>query len=688
MATITLSGKVVYASPPGSSEVPAPGVTVTIIDKDTFTSDDVIFTAVTDGAGNFDGESAPWDDQVIDSPSLQIEVSERQYGVVTSPKLSYRQLPGERVIVVLPWGPPNLKNFGEILVVAGRNLGGNSIYGTDTSNDWDYGNRLMALLYTMPPGSTPVFRGSHDFWVTIPIPPLSRSSFNRAQDTLPQLPWHRPYGGLVHLNQVPDINNSTDIAGKVGTIIHEVGHKWLVPADIEFDDDGNLVQMLTEENFWQAVNNDTSFSGATMLGRDNSHWSPFWHADRSVMDGVGFVRDTVDGDARWVGTPQPADNVHVDGLPDFALGAKYNHLEQVIIGMRDRNDAYPESGGRVRWIEPRLTAPLPYLAGLFIMLANDDFIEFGYQNDHRTIAVVRNGKVLALVDSDNELQRAGINLDIEYDNVLGQYRFSVGADPAPGCAAALADWLIRLIGGTPILRPPEINYLLVLDESRPAVATGVLARSMVGQEIALEAAFSDLTFNGPEPIIAGTDIPLHEGELDTLPELQWRRHLPASGPIFRVKDGEQRILLPRVLVNEDGTMADQSGFDRDSSSTPFIDRVPKIAIRPKGAFKLSGRVRIHRSTIAPRSGARAFGLTIWGREKSAPVSGIKFSRPVRNKQDPPPNDTHKVAYIIVAPNFADVSDDLIARVDGLRRAADAGFDVATDGKRHLDSSLD
>jgi hypothetical protein len=685
MATITISGKVVYAALPLASEIPAVGVTVTIVDKDLVTGDDVIFTGVTDGAGNFDGESSRWDDWTLDSLLMQIQVSERQYGEVSSPWFGYYQPPGGRAKVVLPWGPPNVKNFGEILVVAGRNIFGDFIYGTDM-DDWDYGNRLMALLYSMPPGSTPVFRGSHDFWITIPEPPLSRASFNRAQDTLPQFPWHRPYGGFVHLNAVPDTTNPTDIAGKVGTIIHELGHKWLVPSDVEFDDDGNRIRLTTEEDFWRAVNDDTPFNGATMLGRDNSHWSPFWHADRSVMDGVAFARSSLDGVARWVGTPQGSDNVHVDGLPDFSLGAKYNHLEQVIMGMRDKNDAYPETSGRVHWIEPRLTAPLPYFAGLFVALANDDFIEFGYLDDHRTIAVVRNGQVLASVNSGNELQRVGTQLNIDY--MYGRYWFSVGAEQMSGCLALLIYELLRLMGGIPILRPPSPSFLLVIDE-RPAIAAGVLARTKRGEEIALEAAFSDLALKGAQRVVAGQDIPAHDGALDTLPELEWRRHVPASGPIFRSKDGEQRILLPRVIVNGDGAMTDQSGFERAGSGVDFTDRVPKIAIRPKSdTFTLTARGRVHRSTISPRSGARAFGLTIMGEEKSAPVPGIKISQAVRDKQSPPPSDTYKVAYIIVARDFTDVSDDLIARVDALRRAADAGFDVATDGKRHLNSSLD
>jgi hypothetical protein len=684
MATITISGQVFYAAPPWASEVPAAGVEVSIYDNDFPAPDDPIFQGPTDSEGKFDGESSDWDDEAFDALTMTIQISERQYGMQRTPWGTYNQPPsGARARVVLPWGPPNLKNFGDVLVVAGRNINGNHIYGDDI-DEWDYGNRLMELLYTMPPGSTPVFRGSHDFWVTVPVPKLDHVSFNRAQDSLPVFPWHRPYGGFIHMQEPPDITSGESISGKMNTLLHEIGHRWLVPGDITFDDNGTTIRMLTEAEFWRAINDDTPFDGSTMLGRDESHWSPFWLAHRSVMDAASWTRSTVDGVARWTGTSHAGDAVHLDGLPDFVVNPKFDPLEQVIMGMLDKNDAYPETGNRTFWIEPRVTAGIPYFAGMFIAFANDDYIELGYDTDHRRIVVTQNGTELASMDSGNELQFQGTHLEIE--RVGDQYRFSAGPEQPGGCVAAIIDWFFSLIGAQPIRRSTERVYFHTITDSRPPIAAGVLARTI--RPVVVEAAFKALKVTTPEGEIAiGADVVTHDGDLASLPANEWRKHAPASGPMFRFKDGEHRIFLPRVLMNGDGTFTDQPAFGRGVGENGFFDDVPKITFRPIGDFRMTAAARIHRITLMPRSGGSS-GLTIWGTEKSAPVSGIKLSQAVRDKQVAPPDDTHKVAYIIVAKEFSDVSDDFIARVDGMRRAADAAFEVACDGNRHLNSSLD
>jgi hypothetical protein len=88
---------------------------------------------------------------------------------------------------------------------------------------------------------------------------------------------------------------------------------------------------------------------------------------------------------------------------------RYNDLDLAIMGLIRPEDAYPDQQGQVHWIEPRLTTPLSFRAGLLVAfqigLVNpenppervaNDFIFFGLSQDHRRLAVERtDGSVLA-----------------------------------------------------------------------------------------------------------------------------------------------------------------------------------------------------------------------------------------------------------------------------------------------------
>ena len=157
---------------------------------------------------------------------------------------------------------------GNILVVLGSDI--------HTTPDDDYRLHLRTFLYSDAARRSPVRRGTHNFWVTHAEPSLG--SGEHAHEDMRVRP-HRMCG-MVRMGSVPGDSSAETIKDHIHTVLQEVGHHWLVPADLGMRvDAGRRVPLPSGFSITRSINDETPFAGPPLLGRDDVHWTSYFQAD-------------------------------------------------------------------------------------------------------------------------------------------------------------------------------------------------------------------------------------------------------------------------------------------------------------------------------------------------------------------------------------------------------------------------
>jgi hypothetical protein len=578
--------------------------------------------------------------------------------------------------------------FPNILLVTGSDV-----------YDGDYRTKLRDFLYGSAAASSPVREGTHDFWMTYAIP--SEGDANWSFEDLSKKP--RKMRGIVQMGAPPASLGNQTVQEQMSTMLQEVGHHWLVPANLRFFAGPTPMPMPTEQALTQAINDEARLGGPPLLARGNSHWSAFWQADGSPLDGLYFVKQgDEDGYAIWETRDLTGPTLSPAGLDPVQMVASYNDLDRIVMGAKTASAAYRTSNGAFRWLEPRLSAPHDYHAGLFVAFKPSYFIYFGFYRDHRTLGVQPTGGTVvtaALGPGYRPLADPFNAVALRIVRRGGTYHFQARYDnprrALPGGAGPkLDDDLEHLpaVSANPGFADKKFQTIAKLTVERDPQAIGVLVRKWDHPFLA-ELAFQDLAiFQEGESRILRTDAvpaPFPAGRAySLLPEDRPRAQVPVRGPLLRVKNGRLHIVAPFSAVDTDGSLThyDAPGF---FDHTGNVDRAPKVLTRaPRGDFAFATSAKIWRTIYTPWAGGYARGRRVWGVERSLAASTAEVpSNIVRDKQPAPPRNTYKVAFIIVAANRTDISDAVIERADVLRRYWDETFESATEDQRHSDSRL-
>ena len=113
-------------------------------------------------------------------------------------------------------------------------------------------------------------------------------------------------------------------------------------------------------------------------------------ADGSPMDGQRWRDLGPDkGLDHWQWTERPQLSVQPSNRPAIVINQEYNDLDLMAMGVITADEAYASTGGRFSWMEPWYSAPLPFLAGVFVAFSAQDFLYFGFDSDHRKLGVSR-----------------------------------------------------------------------------------------------------------------------------------------------------------------------------------------------------------------------------------------------------------------------------------------------------------
>ncbi len=566
----------------------------------------------------------------------------------------------------------------DILIVTGNDPSGQQIHGDG------FTGRLRDTLNPATTQESPVRRGTHDFWIVYSAPDMG-GGFHSSED-LSVAP--RRMRGIVHM-PTPNVGSVSSIASHLSVLLQEVGHHWLVPRDLKARVNGVETPVLDSADVLDAWYCDAPLSGPILRARGGIHWGSFFQGDGSPMDGAYWVESQRSGDeARWEFAPfESGLEVQVQGLSPVPLNTPYCDLDLVIMGVKTPQEAYPDHGGSVRWIEPFAASPMDYDMGLFVAFGPNDFATFGFHRDHRVLQVARTGRlpIHAHNLAQNLFPSASQKLRIirsgnRYDFQVLNYR------PALGCLAEL----FKKLGVVLFQRidAKQFETVATLEEEAAPLALGFVTKTSCTMHA--EGALWDtrLVTTDTEFVMPTDSVPAQISA--TTP---WSEHAvgefhsvrPDEDAFLRATSGEIRLVTPLQVRDASGNFRGAGPFDH----TPTADGAPKVVTRaPSGDFSFTSQVRVHRAIFAPWSGGDAAGKLLWGRVRSLPISDIAIpNRIIQDEQPPPPDNTFKVAFIILAPTRADVSDELVNDVDTMRRCWARAFELATALRRHSDSRL-
>jgi hypothetical protein len=271
--------------------------------------------------------------------------------------------------------------FANVLLVTARDI-----------LDGDNRQNLRNVLYNAPASESPVRQGTHDLWITYAVPPQGSGEWGF--EDLSTAP--RKLRGIVRMGSVPPNLLEATVRDHLSVMLQEVGHHWLVPGNLGFDVGNGVVTVSGDLATTQAINDESPYSGPLLVARGNQHWSAYWQADASPLDGLYFVKQgEEDGHVMWEARDLPGPVLSPAGLAPVLMRSSYNDLDRVIMGTKPSAEAYASDGNRIRWLEPRLSAPHQYHAGLFVAFSQFDFIVFGFHEDHRVLGVQRTGGSVA-----------------------------------------------------------------------------------------------------------------------------------------------------------------------------------------------------------------------------------------------------------------------------------------------------
>jgi hypothetical protein len=411
------------------------------------------------------------------------------------------------------------------------------------------------------------------------------------------------------------------------------------------------------------------------------------------MDGLPWNTTGMDdAHQRWELRTPALPDMTAPGLPAVPLTVKFNDFDLLVMGVKSASEAYAESGNRFRWLEPRYTTPLNYTAGVCVAFSRNDFLYFGFTTDHRRLGVQQSGGALQQFDlpSYRPLASDLNNIALRIVRRGNQYHMQarLDHDARPQLNARLLSGVDPLPAPAPGMPLDTFRTLTVSTHAGEPQAVGMIVKTW--SAVLCEAAFLHL-----EVLSRGAESALNTGIVppswtfdpatgySTLPDwLVFDR--PVAGPRVRTRNGRLHITVPWEFLDSNGRIVSPGPLNHWDN----VDNAPKLLTRaPRGDFALATSARIMKSVNWPGVGGGALGTTMWGSERSARTPDVVFPPTTLPKQSPPPGNTYKTAYILVAPRRADMSDDTIRRIDVVRRYTDSAFNVATIRRRNFDSTL-
>lgn len=588
-----------------------------------------------------------------------------------------------------------LDDYPHVLVVTGSEIRHDS-----------YRDDLRRELLDSP--TSPVRRGTHHFWITYFVPTTHGGEYDGGDLTT------RPakFRGVIRMGRLPGDTSADSVARQMRTMLEEVGHHWLVPTDLQFEVNGQREPLANATDWTRYVSDGTRLPGIPLLGRGGLHWQSYLQADKSPLDGQWWTDPRQEGlFTVWTNRAFPGPMLRPAALPEVQLTTAFSDLDLAIIGSIAKEDAYPNSGNEFQWIEPVLVTPLPYHVGVCVCFSRTDLVAFGYDQDHRALGVYRSAGVLggSRVASTRPVPfptlpfgvalrvvRRGdtYHFQARGDEAVGAHLHPEPHDLPGGVATAprirgLFDDLDRLPAAT---SSPDLAHwatIATLPATAQPQAIGLIVNKWDHPSF-VEGAFFNLEMRSGtrDTVRAFTSVPATLAAGTSLSQLgdEPRLDLPFPDVIVRARGrGVLLVTAPYAVVRATGALENLDHFGHSATD----DRAPKVLVRaPAGDFAFGTSVTVNRSFSNPWAAGYLRNKEAWGFPRALAVRNAVFPDSLREKQlRPNTTSNFKFAFIVAASKDADVTKDMVKRVDVTRRYWDEALPAAMRSRLRSTSTL-
>ncbi len=572
--------------------------------------------------------------------------------------------------------------YTNILLASGPELGSS-----------DYRAAMKSAIYALPAGSpvgSVIRPGSYDFWVSAFVGPDGGEAGESYGDSSSPKP----------LQAIVFIGNPGDTTAQlVDTAMQEVGHRWLAYSDtFTMLWNSQRVSLMSQETIAQEANAGTPFTGPLLMGRADQHWSPYFQAAPSAMDGNGYNIMTEDSLSRWDFTAIPVPDIEITGLPPLAHGALYNDLDRVLMGVLPAANGYPSSEGQFQWIEPRVTSGINCHIGIFLMFSPSDIAFFGFYMDPRTVSLDRsNGatRVDAAVGLGYQpfsqpygammfrVVRRGQNYYFQCRNgnstiaALQAIGAVFGGAVPPSNLPQMFDQLSGDLAGAHSFNGTDFSTVASFTEAAQPLAVGVVTKTWdPNHPVLAEGSFFSLELMDGTSIVtlpSTREAVAHSGPYVGLQDRRLYVEQPQSGTWIRHPDAVQTLV---------GVPWSQS-YDQWNGA----NYAPKFFTKaPTGDFAFGSSLKVVRSMFSPATGGSALGTSMWGVQRSASVHDVQTTAAARSHWPIFPA-TYRMAFIAAAQDRSAITDDMVHNMDLVRQYFEQAFREGTLDQIRVDSRL-
>jgi hypothetical protein len=485
-------------------------------------------------------------------------------------------------------------------------------------------------------------------------------------------------------------------------MLEEIGHHWLVPADLDFGR-GELNRLALRDEFTAYLNEGAPLKGVPLLGRDNVHWNSYLQADKSPMDGQWWTDEQREGPlTRWTNRARDVATLTLPSYDPVTLSTAYSDLDLTIMGLVDPRAAYPDTDNALRWIDPQLVAPLPYRAGVCVCESTTSVLVFGFEQDHRSLGVVRiDGSgvhpITTVIPTRFPAPPIGVALRVvrRGDRLHFQARAdeSVHAHLAPeprdipggaAIAARIRDAFTGLGTIAPAAPPADLaDFRTIATVASPPapIAVGALVerrdksvfasagifnfevRDDTGRETVHSFAAAPAPLTGSFAA-AGAQPRLHRGGDGAIVGRRGRNVLVVTAP-YAQRTGKTYSVIESLALNVGA------------------DHAPKILIEPPGGdFAFVTSIAMLRTATLPWAAGYLRDRQVWGHVHQVPVRNLTFTAAEKDKQlRIGRTSRHRYAFILAAASDADLKPEreLVERIDLLRRYFELAMPRASRG---------
>lgn len=548
-----------------------------------------------------------------------------------------------------------------------------------------YRKDFHANLIDLP--GCPISLATHDFWIIHDVAPIGD-----AVSTLPP-PEAKRLKRFVTLESDLTRSSLAVMRAYADQFCHEVGHYWLVPQfAVRIGHKAQPVR--TTKEFIDAFFAVQPIPSLCLLAKQSSHWTCYMSAGRTTFESLPWEEREVVSmplDARrlpeWDGVLR---RYEVAAPLFMGLQRAYSDLDLYLMGVLAVDEAYAAVDGRWTELVPQWVTPIEAMAGICMAFAPDDVVLFGFHGGHQRVSVERTGATVASksiedVYSPQAMWESNASLALRVvrlgDECFFQMRVDLDSTPVAPPFHLKSSWL------PPTTSPDDWMTVAQITVTAPPVAAGYMVKTWGATPPLVDLRISSFVIStDSETRVVSVSDAETDGSAD------WRSavaaadgrfvfHRPKQGPVVVVHDATTDIVVGATVPSGDG-VAEVGNHDHWTG----VDDAPKLLTKlPDSRFIAAGRVALRRTALAPHAAGAMEGRHLWAVARPRSIGDVELDdEMVAHQKTPFP---YRCAFIVMAPDRAAITDQMVANVDARRTAAANAFRVATLGRRTIDTTL-